>query len=143
MTNKKTYNGKGRKKIRAKSEKQEAADAEIRALKKATFERWGDGQFMPCQVCGHEVHIDVADAMHKKPRGRGRDDGPLNLIIGHGFRWKPNNCHYWADGKASRIETMIASKANVLNGDQVKWSSEQTATQRLFLKSGYQSLKGA
>lgn len=101
-------------------------------------EKREDSWIAKCQVCGRPMTKEQADAMHKQHAGMGgptRVNNLENIIMGHGHRCGPYNCHSVIDRARARLQILIASPINVLTGGVVDWKGEWPDIKKELSKS--------
>lgn len=88
---------------------------------------FGGRQWAPCQVCGLPMQPGEADAAHKLKRSLKAGDGPERVLIVHGHRCGPVNCHAWLDqeGKQERRDAVKTTPKSAVNGGVMLWGQLQ------------------
>lgn len=92
-----------------------------------------------CQICGFELLSDYADAAHKETAGMGGPisrDVPENIVVVHGHRCGPRNCHRWVDATDERRKMLKKAWASSVVGGVVIWPEALRKSLYLYLKTG-------
>lgn len=107
--------------------------------RKDFFEKFGQGLFAYCQICGEPLRWDQADACHKLDASLGGKEIPENLLIGCGLRKGPGNCNSWMDTRIQAKQEIRASPANSANGQIISLSPSMSLDLAQYKKSAQTS----